>query len=117
MKQFLAITKALSDSNRVRLLCALRNGELCVCQLIELLGPSTVSKHLSILGQAGLVESRKEGRWVYYRLPDHAASATASRLTQEVFRALKNSATIDADDERLATIRNTDLEELCRKET
>ena len=62
-------TKALADENRVRALLALRKGELCVCQITELFGlaPSTVSKHLSILYQAGLVESRKDGRWIYYR--------------------------------------------------
>src|SRR5208282_6581214 len=71
MREFMAITKALSDPNRVRILLALRRGELCVCQITELFGfaPSTVSKHLSILHQAGLVESRKAERWVFYRLP------------------------------------------------
>ena len=70
MKEFIAITKALADESRVRLLLSLENGELCVCQLIELLGlaPSTVSKHMSILKQAGLVDMRKEGRWAYYRV-------------------------------------------------
>ena len=63
-------TKALADENRIRILGALRFHELCVCQLIELLGlaPSTVSKHLSILRNARLVDSRKQGRWMYYRL-------------------------------------------------
>ncbi len=60
------ITKALADENRVRMLLALKGGELCVCQITELFGlaMSTVSKHLSILYQAGLTESRKEGRWI-----------------------------------------------------
>ena len=68
MRDFMAIVKALADENRVRALMALRERELCVCEIIELLGlaPSTVSKHLSILYQAGLLESRKDGRWVYY---------------------------------------------------
>jgi len=50
----------------------LSGGELCACQIIEMLGlaPSTVSKHMSILRQAGLVETRKEGRWIYYRLAE-----------------------------------------------
>ena len=71
MREFMNITKALADENRVRMLLALREGELCVCQITELFGlaPSTMSKHLSILHQAGLVESRKDGRWIYYRLP------------------------------------------------
>ena len=69
------ITKALSDIQRLRILMLLRKGELCVCRIIAVLGlaPSTVSKHLSILGAAALVDSRKEGRWAYYRLPQEAA--------------------------------------------
>ena len=117
MKQYLAITKALSDSSRVRMLCALRGGELCVCQLIELLGlaPSTVSKHLSILNQAELVDSRKEGRWVYYRLPRKRGLDVAGRMTKETFRALADSPAIVEDDKRLKTIREADLDELCRR--
>ena len=117
MKNYLAVTKALSDPNRVRMLCALRGGELCVCQLIELLGlaPSTVSKHLSILNQAGLTDSRKEGRWVYYRLPGKRGPGVAARMTKLTFRALADSTAIIEDDERLSAIREADLEELCRK--
>ena len=65
MRAFLAIAKALADENRARALMALGGGELCLCQIIEVLGmsPSTVSKHMSILHQAGLVERRKDGRW------------------------------------------------------
>lgn len=75
MKALLDITKALADENRVRVIGGLRGGELCVCQIVELLdlAPSTVSKHLSILRQAGLVEVRKDGRWAYCRLPDRRA--------------------------------------------
>ncbi|NQU38590.1 MAG: winged helix-turn-helix transcriptional regulator [Lentisphaerae bacterium] len=117
MKAYLAITKALSDPNRVRMLCALRDGELCVCQLIELLGlaPSTVSKHLSVLNHAELIESRKEGRWVYYRLPRKRGLDVAARMTNETFRALADSNAISADDRRLKAIREANVEELCRK--
>lgn len=116
MKRFLAITKAMSDPSRVRMLCALRSGELCVCQLIELLrlAPSTVSKHLSILNQAGLVESRKNGRWVHYRLPKSGEADLAARMTKETFRALSDSPEITDDGNRLAEIREADLEQLCR---
>jgi ArsR family transcriptional regulator, arsenate/arsenite/antimonite-responsive transcriptional repressor len=72
MKEFMAVAKALADENRTRVLMFLRDGELCVCRIVEMLAlaPSTVSKHLNVLYQAGLVESRKEGRWIYYRLPE-----------------------------------------------
>ena len=82
MDGFIEITKAISDPNRVRILMALRAGELCVCRIIELLqlAPSTVSKHLTILKRAGLIEGRKEGRWMHYRLPaDKSSNAWKKR--------------------------------------
>ena len=61
MDEIINIAKALSDSNRIRTLLALRKQELCVCRIIEILNlaPSTVSKHIAVLKNAGLVESRK----------------------------------------------------------
>lgn len=73
MRNLLAITKALADRNRIRILVALcQRGELCVCQIQELLGlaASSTSKHLSLLAAAGVVVCRKEGRWAYYRLAE-----------------------------------------------
>ncbi|MGQ9575054.1 MAG: ArsR/SmtB family transcription factor [Thermoguttaceae bacterium] len=64
------ITKALADEHRVCMLLALPRQELSVCQIVAWIRPatSTVSEHRSILKQAGLVDSRKQGRWIYYRL-------------------------------------------------
>lgn len=72
MDDTLAITKAMADETRLRVLMALQGGELCGCELIELLelAPSTISKHMSILRQARLIEVRKDGRWHYYRLTE-----------------------------------------------
>lgn len=72
MLNFMTIARALTDENRVRILMALREREMCVCQITAFLdlSPSTTSKHLSILKQARLIESRKKGKWVYYRLAD-----------------------------------------------
>ena len=112
----MAVLKALADENRVRLLLALRAGELCVCQLIVLLdlAPSTVSKHLALLKQAGLIEARKEGRWIHYR-PAAGRVAAAARSWLE--RLLADSAAIERDRRRLAAIREMDPEELCRLKT
>ena len=86
MREFMAVTKALSDPSRVRILLALRRRELCVCQITELFGfaPSTMSKHLSVLHQAGLILSRKAERWVYYRLPGRKAPVV---VRKEIGRA------------------------------
>jgi len=113
MRKFIGTTKALADLNRVRIVLALRNRELCVCRIIELLqlAPSTVSKHLSILKEADLIEGRKEGRWMHYRLPNNK-SAHAWNTLDWIFKSLENSPDLEADRKRLAAIIETDLEEL-----
>ncbi|HEX9083015.1 MAG TPA: metalloregulator ArsR/SmtB family transcription factor [Holophagaceae bacterium] len=62
--------KALAHPVRLRILAMLRNGELCVCEITDVVGlaPSTISQHLSDLRRAGFVTERKEGRWVHYGL-------------------------------------------------
>mgnify|MGYP005857892975 CR=1 FL=1 len=68
-EQIISICKALSDPGRLEVLAALDTEEMCLCDLAERLGlaDSTVSRHMMILEQAGLVESRKDGRWRYFR--------------------------------------------------
>lgn len=70
MKEFVRLMKALSDPNRVKIIAMLGGQELCVCELTALLGVAqpTVSKHLRILEDSGLVSFRKEGNWIIYRL-------------------------------------------------
>ena len=65
-----ALFRAFADGTRLRLLCLLRGGELCVCDLVEVIGSPqpTVSRHLAYLRRAGLVRVRKEGLWSHYRL-------------------------------------------------
>ena len=118
MNDVLNITKALADSNRLRALVALSDGELCVCQIIELLGlaPSTVSKHLSILHQAGLVETRKEGRWMYYRLAGREASKAVREALAWSRRNLADAPQIVQDAKKLAKIVSTDRETLCKRQ-
>jgi DNA-binding transcriptional ArsR family regulator len=115
MHTFMNITKALADENRVRILAALQDEELCVCQLIELLelAPSTVSKHLSILRQARLVKSRKKGRWVYYRLPAEHVLPTVAEALGWVLRSITAEPRIREDAHRLAEILTIDPEVLC----
>jgi len=116
MRDVLDVTKALADGNRLRVLMALADGELCVCQIVELLqlAPSTVSKHMSILRQARLVESRKDGRWMYYRLPDHDASKAVKDAVAWVRHYLAESPEIVRDRKELDKILSIDREELCK---
>ncbi len=118
MRDFMNITKALADETRVRILLALRGGELCVCQITELFGfaPSTVSKHLSILNQAGLILSRKTERWVYYRLPDRTASVAVREALDWVGKSLAKSDEALADVKKLKKILQTNLAVICRRQ-
>ena len=112
---FMAITKALADEHRVRMLLALRGRELCLCQLVELVGlaPSTVSKHMSILRQSRLVEGRKEGRWMYYRLAGPRASAAVRQAIDWVRRSLADDPGVVRDAQRLEAILTVDAQRLC----
>jgi len=116
MRDFMAMTKALADENRVRMLLALRGRELCLCQIVELveLAPSTVSKHMSILRQARLVEGRKDGRWMYYRLAGLEAEPAVREVIRWAERSVGSDPQIARDAQRLAQILEIDVEQLCR---
>jgi len=62
--------RALGDETRLRIVALLSHGELCVCHFQEALGLSqpNISRHLAVLRAAGIVEDRRKGNWVYYRL-------------------------------------------------
>ena len=68
------IFKALADANRLKIVKILKEGELCACELTIALpnSQSTVSHHLSVLKNVGLIKERKEGKWSYFRLSDGA---------------------------------------------
>ena len=82
MKAFTKVMKALSDSNRVKMIKLLQQKTMCVCELQGVLGLAqpTVSKHLKILEEAGLVDYRKDGLWVNYFVTDGKNSPYAASL-------------------------------------
>lgn len=106
MFTLLNITRALSDENRLRILMALRTVPLCVCQITAFLdlAPSTTSKHLSILRQARLIESVKQGRWVYYQLADTATLPMVKDALAWLLPALQDDPRICKDAEHIAAI-------------
>jgi ArsR family transcriptional regulator, arsenate/arsenite/antimonite-responsive transcriptional repressor len=118
MQATLRVTKALADLQRVRILMMLGPGELCVCQIMEVLAlaPSTVSKHLSILSAAGLVDMRKEGRWAYYRLPEGAAGACVRPVLKWLGQTLGGDERIKQDKKKLRNVVACDPEKLCRRQ-
>jgi ArsR family transcriptional regulator, arsenate/arsenite/antimonite-responsive transcriptional repressor len=75
MQEAVAFAKALADSTRLRVITALRQRELCVCELCDALEAtqSTLSTHLTLLREAGITCTRKQGKWIYYRLSNKAA--------------------------------------------
>jgi len=116
MKELLNITNALADENRLKILFALQFGELCVCQITTFLklAPSTVSKHLSILKQAGLVDSRKTERWVYYFLPNRDGNPLIKSVLDWVFKAMKRSAVSPQLTKEIQKVLKLDVSDLCK---
>lgn len=108
MQDLVKVAKAFADPTRVRIISALRGRELCVCELCEGLkiGQSTLSTHLAVIRDAGLVRARKEGKWVYYEL-----DADKQPLLKAVFEffssSLKGDTRIARDARALKTGGNT----------
>lgn len=115
MKPTVDVLKALADRNRLRVVAALmRQEELCACQLVELLRVTgaTASRHMELLIRAGLVNGRKEGRWVYYRLE----ADFPELLFQWLEGAFQSEAEIKDDGRKLDKIVACLPQELCRKQ-
>lgn len=115
LRDYEAVLKAAADPNRARILKMLEGGELCVCQIVAALGLSqpTISKHLALLHAAGLVEERKAGRWVYFRLSEAPINEYAKILLPQIRGWLKKDPTIRCDAETVVKIRKLSAEELC----
>lgn len=118
LSPLVATFKALGDESRLRTFNVLRDGELCVCQIVELLGlaPSTVSKHMSILKQAGLVASRKEGRWIYYRLADFSDGVPDMKVVDQLGLILDQDEQGNRDQRQIKKILKCNPEDLCKKQ-
>ncbi|MCE5276488.1 MAG: metalloregulator ArsR/SmtB family transcription factor [Planctomycetaceae bacterium] len=115
MNDVTAIAKAMADVNRTRVLMFLRGGELCVCQIMEMLqlAPSTVSSHLNVLHRAGLVQSRKEGRWIYYRLPGREAPACVKAAIRWLQESLADDLEVAQDARQVKSVCKMSLDDLC----
>jgi DNA-binding transcriptional ArsR family regulator len=114
MREILSITKALSDESRLRALIAVKDGELCLCQIIQVLGlsPATVSKHMNILEQAGLVERTRRGKWRFYRLADKSKSRAVKRALAWILDELRSDPRVTEDARAIRKVRRQDLVEL-----
>lgn len=105
MDRLVSMLRAAGDPTRLRLLLLLRQAELTVSELIEIVGQSQprVSRHLKLLGEAGLVERFKEGSWVFCRAADRGTGAELGAA----IAALADPSLQEADKARLAHVRQT----------
>ena len=114
MKDFVRVMKALSDPNRVKIVKMLQHKALCVCEIqahLQIAQPS-VSKHLKILENAGIVVSTKEGLWVNYQLTD----GNSSPYVSSILGNLKHWLNDDIETlEIVAKLPDIRREDLCKK--
>lgn len=98
------VFKALSDPNRLRILMLLEEKSLCVCEITDILGlaTSTVSNHLSILHEAGLIQQERSGKWVNYFLRTNVDNVQT--LLNELTKLLKTCHDAKADIAKAKTV-------------
>jgi len=115
LETFEIVSKAVADPSRARILKLLEGGELCVCQITTVLdlAPATISKHLAGLKAAGLVQQRRDGKWVFYRLAERDFNAYARHFLTLVGAALADDPTIAEDRRVLAMVNAVPLQVLC----
>jgi len=98
MKNYVKVMKALSDPNRVKILKLLQHSLLCVCELREALqiAQPTVSKHLKVLEEAGLVRFEKDGLWVNYMLDTKSKNPYVASILNTLNDCLEEDEDIQA---------------------
>ena len=115
IETFETVAKAVADPSRVRILKLLEGGELCVCQITTVLGlaTATISKHLAALKVAGLLQQRRDGKWVYYRLAERGLNPYAPHFLEVVRSTLQGDPTIAEDQRLLAMVNQVPVQALC----
>ncbi|MBM3700779.1 MAG: winged helix-turn-helix transcriptional regulator [Actinobacteria bacterium] len=114
LKQITKIVKALADENRIRIICLLKfKKDLCVCEITSIIGLSqpTISSHLKLLENAGLIESYKDGLWVNYNIAADIDSYSG-KFIQTLCKSLGNDRQIKSDEENAKKI-SRDI--ICKK--
>ena len=105
MQNLINQLKALSDTNRFRIVMMLKERPLCVCELLEALeiAGGTLSNHLKVLKNAGLINQKKDGRWIEYGLSDEKAR----KMILEMEESLTDRKRIEEDRDVISKINRT----------
>lgn len=93
MKELVPFLKALCEEVRLRIIKMLMEREMCVCEIMDglKLSQPAVSHHMKILKQAGLVQDRRQGKWVYYSLDKEFFSTLEKQLGEKLFVPISES--------------------------
>lgn len=106
LKQTTRIIKALADENRIRIICLLKfKKDLCVCEITSIIGLAqpTISSHLKLLENAGLIESYKDGLWVNYNISGSLDSVSAP-FVEMLYKNLENDKQVKSDFEKIKKV-------------
>lgn len=114
MKDAVKAFKAIADESRLRILGMLKGKTLCVCEIAEVLGlaQSTVSRHLKVLEDSGLVYRKKDGLWVEYSLPSMPSDPLSGKVLDLVQNVLDEDPLIHRDRQNAQQV---DREIICRR--
>lgn len=117
LETYETIAKAVADPNRVRILKLLEGGELCVCQITTVLdfATCTVSKQLTHLKNSGLLQQRRDGKWVYYRLAERALNPYAPHFLTLIAQMLNDDPAIVEDRRTLSLVNTVPVGVLCHQ--
>lgn len=117
LRAYETVLKAVADPTRVRILKILEGGEMCVCQIIAVigLGQSTISKHLSLLRAAELIKDRRDRKWIHYSLDGKSGNPYAGALLRNTRKWLNDDPLILKDRERAATARDIGPVVICER--
>lgn len=105
VERMVSVFEALADPTRLRLLNLMRDGEVCVCFFVEILGEgqSKVSRHLAYLRRAGIVTTRRDGKWMHYSIAQ-PKDESLRRVLDDTLRWMEDEPTMKRDKSRLVRV-------------
>ncbi len=103
MQKILEILKILSDEIRLKIVSLLAENELCVCELMDTLGmsQSRISNHLRILRNTGIIEARREGKWIFYSLARNAMDKALWEIIQAILTEINEGEYLNTEKIRI----------------